>query len=106
MELGGNNALIVLDDADLDMVVPAATFACVGTAGQRCTTTRRLIVHEKVYDEVVKRMTKAYKQLESRIGDPLESTTLIGPLHNQAGVSKYKATVAEAIASVCLFFYK
>lgn len=99
LELGGNNALIVLDDADLDMVVPAATFACVGTAGQRCTTTRRLIVHEKVYDEVVQRMTKAYKQLESRIGDPLESTTLIGPLHNQAGVSKYKATVAEAIAS-------
>ncbi|KAH7731281.1 aldehyde dehydrogenase (NAD+) [Aphelenchoides avenae] len=99
LELGGNNALIVMDDADLDMVVPAAVFACVGTAGQRCTTTRRLILHEKIHDEVVERMTKAYKQLESRIGDPLESNTLIGPLHNKAGVLKYKATIAEAIAT-------
>lgn len=101
LELGGNNALIVMDDADLDMVVPAAVFACVGTAGQRCTTTRRLILHEKIHDEVVERMTKAYKQLESRIGDPLESNTLIGPLHNKAGVLKYKTTIAEAIATVC-----
>jgi aldehyde dehydrogenase family 7 protein A1 len=98
LELGGNNALIVMDDADLDMVIPATTFACVGTAGQRCTTTRRLIVHEKVYDQVVERMVKAYQQLESRIGDPLESQTLIGPLHNKAGVLAYKSTVAASIA--------
>ncbi|KAI6218462.1 Aldehyde dehydrogenase [Aphelenchoides besseyi] len=95
LELGGNNALIVMDDADLDMVVPATVFACVGTAGQRCTTTRRLIVHEKVYDEVVKRMVKAYGQLDSRIGDPLEKSTLIGPLHNKNGISKYTATLND-----------
>jgi len=87
-----------MDDADLDMVIPATTFACVGTAGQRCTTTRRLIVHEKVYDQVVERMAKAYQQLENRIGDPLESQTLIGPLHNKAGVLAYKTTIAQAIA--------
>ncbi|CAJ0585945.1 unnamed protein product, partial [Mesorhabditis spiculigera] len=99
LELGGNNAIIVNDDADLDMVIPAAVFAAVGTAGQRCTTTRRLLVHEKVYDEVVERMTRAYAQFESRIGDPLEANTIIGPLHNQHGVLKYKAAIAEAIAS-------
>ncbi|TKR76581.1 hypothetical protein L596_017699 [Steinernema carpocapsae] len=97
LELGGNNALLVNDDADLDMVVPATVFAAVGTAGQRCTSTRRLIVHEKVHDQVVERMKKAYAQLEARIGDPLDSNTLIGPLHNQQAVLKYKATVAEAI---------
>jgi len=97
LELGGNNAILVNEDADLDMVVPATVFAAVGTAGQRCTSTRRLIVHEKIHDQVVERMRKAYAQLESRIGDPLESTTLIGPLHNQQAVLKYKATVAEAI---------
>uniref|UniRef100_A0A915EFC1 aldehyde dehydrogenase (NAD(+)) n=1 Tax=Ditylenchus dipsaci TaxID=166011 RepID=A0A915EFC1_9BILA len=99
LELGGNNALVVMEDADLNMVVPATVFACVGTAGQRCTTTRRLIVHEKVYDELLERLVKAYKQLESRIGDPLEAKTLIGPLHNQMAVMKYKAVVAETIAS-------
>jgi len=98
LELGGNNALIVMDDADLNMVVPALVFACVGTAGQRCTTTRRVIVHESVHDEVVERMKNAYKQIESRVGDPLEAGTLIGPLHNQVAVMNYKATVAEAIA--------
>ncbi|CAD5216412.1 unnamed protein product [Bursaphelenchus okinawaensis] len=96
LELGGNNALIVMDDADLDMVVPATVFACVGTAGQRCTTTRRLIVHEKVYDEVVKRMVKAYQQLDSRIGDPLEGKTLIGPLHVPESVKKYQKTIEDA----------
>lgn len=99
LELGGNNAIVVMDDADLNLVVPATVFACVGTCGQRCTTTRRLIVHEKVYDELLDRVVKAYKQVESRIGDPLESNTLIGPLHNKAAVLKYKATVAEAIAT-------
>lgn len=101
LELGGNNALIVMDDADLNMVVPATVFACVGTAGQRCTSTRRLIVHEKVYDELLERIVKAYKQLECRIGDSLEQNTLIGPLHNEAAVLKYKSTIAEAIVKVC-----
>lgn len=84
-----------MDDADLDMVVPAAVFACVGTAGQRCTTTRRLIVHERIYDQVVARMTKAYKQLDPRIGHPLDKGTLIGPLHNKAGVEKFKSTLND-----------
>ncbi|KAI6217393.1 Aldehyde dehydrogenase [Aphelenchoides fujianensis] len=95
LELGGNNALVVMEDADLDMVVPATVFACVGTAGQRCTTTRRLIVHEKVYDEVVQRMVKAYGQLDARIGDPLEKSTLIGPLHSQNGIKQFKATLED-----------
>lgn len=90
-----------MDDADLNMVVPATVFACVGTAGQRCTSTRRLIVHEKVYDELLERIVKAYKQLECRIGDSLEQNTLIGPLHNEAAVLKYKSTIAEAIVKVC-----
>ncbi len=99
LELGGNNAIIVNEDADLNMVVPATVFAAVGTAGQRCTTTRRLIVHDKVYDQVLERLKKAYAQFESRIGCPLDSNTIIGPLHNQQAVGKYKASVAEAVAS-------
>lgn len=99
LELGGNNAIIVADDADLDMVVPATVFAAVGTAGQRCTTTRRLIVHESKYEEVLERIKRAYAQFESRIGDPLEPNTIIGPLHNVQGVMKYKATVAEALVA-------
>ncbi|RCN51637.1 aldehyde dehydrogenase family protein [Ancylostoma caninum] len=99
LELGGNNAIIVNDDADLNMVVPATVFAAVGTAGQRCTTTRRLLVHESIYDKVVERVKRAYAQFESRIGDPLESNTIIGPLHNEVAVMKYKAAVAEAIAT-------
>uniref|UniRef100_A0AC35TMJ6 Aldehyde dehydrogenase (NAD(+)) n=1 Tax=Rhabditophanes sp. KR3021 TaxID=114890 RepID=A0AC35TMJ6_9BILA len=97
LELGGNNALVVMDDADLDLVVPATVFGAIGTAGQRCTTTRRLIVHEKVYDQLLERVKKSYGQLETRVGDPTDSATLIGPLHNQAAVSKFKASIAEAI---------
>lgn len=82
------------------MVVPATVFACVGTAGQRCTTTRRLIVHEKIYDVLLERVVKAYGQLESRIGDSLDTKTLIGPLHNKEAVLKYKSTIAEALVLV------
>lgn len=94
LELGGNNAIIVMDDADLDLAIPAIFFASVGTAGQRCTTTRRLIVHEKVYDEVVQRLLKPYSQL--RIGDPLEQGTLYGPLHSKASVQSYLNAIEEA----------
>uniref|UniRef100_A0A1I7X4T6 aldehyde dehydrogenase (NAD(+)) n=1 Tax=Heterorhabditis bacteriophora TaxID=37862 RepID=A0A1I7X4T6_HETBA len=90
LELGGNNAIIVNDDADLDMVVPATVFAAVGTAGQRCTSTRRLIVHESIYEQVIERIKRAYAQFETRIGDPLDSNTIIGPLHDEKGVMKYK----------------
>jgi aldehyde dehydrogenase family 7 protein A1 len=87
LELGGNNAVIVMDDANLEMVTRAVLFAAVGTAGQRCTTCRRLIVHEKVYDDVVARLQSAYKQV--RIGDPLHAETLCGPLHTPAAVKEY-----------------
>ena len=63
LELGGNNALIVMPDSDLNMVVPAVLFAAVGTAGQRCTSLRRLVIHEDIYEEVVARLVKAYKQV-------------------------------------------
>ncbi|XP_018560812.1 putative aldehyde dehydrogenase family 7 member A1 homolog isoform X1 [Anoplophora glabripennis] len=95
LELGGNNAIIVADDADLNMVVQATLFACVGTAGQRCTSTRRLIFHENVYNEVLGRLTQAYKQVVNRIGDALDDSTLIGPLHSKQSLEKYKETVAE-----------
>ncbi|KHN85115.1 Putative aldehyde dehydrogenase family 7 member A1 -like protein [Toxocara canis] len=97
LELGGNNAIIVNEDADLDVVVPATVFAAVGTTGQRCTTTRRIIVHEKVYGDVINRLKKAYSQLESRIGDPLDSNSLIGPMHSLQAVMQYKAAIAEAV---------
>ncbi len=78
LELGGNNAIIVTPSADMNMVVPAILFGSVGTAGQRCTTTRRIIVHESIEEKLVERLVKAYKQV--RIGNPLESDTLMGPL--------------------------
>lgn len=96
LELGGNNALIVDADADLDMVVRSATFACVGTAGQRCTTLRRMILHESVHDEILERLKKAYKSIMLRIGDPLDDETLYGPMHSKAGVQAYKKTIADA----------
>lgn len=98
LELGGNNALIVNEDANIDMVISSATFACVGTAGQRCTSLRRMIVHEKVFDEVVDRLKKAYAKVMSRIGDPLDAGTLYGPLHSKAAVDGYMKTVEEAKA--------
>ncbi|XP_054713553.1 alpha-aminoadipic semialdehyde dehydrogenase-like [Uloborus diversus] len=94
LELGGNNAIIVTEDADLNMVIQSAVFACAGTAGQRCTTTRRIIAHEKVYDEVVDRLKKAYPKI--RIGDPLEPGTLYGPMHSKQGVELYSKTLEDA----------
>ncbi|MET0696119.1 MAG: aldehyde dehydrogenase family protein [Acidimicrobiia bacterium] len=78
LELGGNNAVIVMDDADIDLAVRGTLFSAVGTAGQRCTSLRRLLVHRAVADKLVSRLTEAYKQVS--IGDPLESGTLMGPL--------------------------
>lgn len=77
-------------DADLEMAVRAAVFSCVGTAGQRCTTTRRLILHSKIKEEFVSRLKIAFKSILSRIGDPLEDSTLYGPLHNQQAIDNYK----------------
>jgi len=87
MELGGNNACIVMDDANIDMAVRSVLFAAVGTAGQRCTTCRRLVLHEKIYDQVVSRLTTAYKSI--KIGNPLEEGTLCGPLHTKSAVKEY-----------------
>lgn len=99
LELGGNNAIIVNSDADVDMVIRAALFACVGTAGQRCTTTRRIMVHESLYDDVVERLKKAYSLVTPRIGDPLDGDTLYGPMHNKQGVQLYLAALEAAKAA-------
>ena len=86
LELGGNNAIIVMDDADLDLAVRASLFAAVGTAGQRCTTLRRLLVHRAVADKVVDRLAEAYKQV--KIGDPLEEDTLMGPVISESAIDQ------------------
>lgn len=90
LELGGNNAIVVMDDADLELVIRSVLFAAIGTCGQRCTTSRRLIIHEKVYDQVVSRLTNAYKSVLGRIGDPLKEGTLCGPLHTKSAVNEYQ----------------
>jgi aldehyde dehydrogenase (NAD+) len=87
LELGGNNAIIISENADLDMSLIGAVFGAVGTAGQRCTSTRRLIIHEKVYDSFVAKLTKAYGQI--KIGDPLDSKNHMGPLIDKEAVKMY-----------------
>jgi aldehyde dehydrogenase (NAD+) len=86
LELGGNNAVIVMDDADLDLAVRACLFSAVGTAGQRCTTLRRLLVHRAVSDKVVSRLVEAYRQVA--IGDPLEEGTLMGPVISERAITQ------------------
>ncbi len=95
LELGGNNAVIVDKSANLDLTVKAVTFAAVGTAGQRCTTTRRLIVHESIVDDVVARLKRAYATI--RIGDPLKEGTLVGPLITPAAVTGFEHAIKAAI---------
>ena len=97
LECSGNNAIIVAEDADLDLVVPAVVFGAVGTAGQRCTTTRRLLVHESIEPEVVRRLASAYAQV--RIGDPLDPSTLMGPLIDATAVAAFRRAVDEAVAA-------
>jgi aldehyde dehydrogenase (NAD+) len=97
LECSGNNAIIVAEDSDLDLVVPAVLFGAVGTAGQRCTTTRRLIVHESIEAEVVRRLREAYRQV--RIGDPLDPATLMGPLIDAAAVASFRRAVDDALAA-------
>jgi aldehyde dehydrogenase (NAD+) len=91
LELGGNNAIIVMDDANLDLALRAILFAAAGTAGQRCTTLRRLIVQRGACNKLVDRLVKAYRSI--RIGDPLDETTLMGPLVNQAAVDTMMAAL-------------
>jgi aldehyde dehydrogenase family 7 protein A1 len=99
LELGGNNAIIVNHDANLDMVVSAALFACIGTAGQRCTTTRRIIVHESLYDSFLIRLKKGYEGIMNRVGDPLEESTLVSPLHSKHSVDNFVSAIKEIRAS-------
>ena len=97
LELGGNNAIIVDETANLDLAVPAIVFGAVGTAGQRCTSTRRVFVHKAVADELERRLTNAYRQV--RIGNPLDPATLMGPLIDAQAVERFEAAVAAVRAA-------
>ncbi len=93
LELGGNNAIIISEHADLDIAIRGAVFGAVGTAGQRCTTTRRLIVHEKIYDKIKSKLKKAYAQLS--IGNPLDAKNHVGPLIDNLAVKSYLKALKE-----------
>ena len=93
LELGGNNAIIISQHADLDIALRASVFGAVGTAGQRCTTTRRLIIHDSIYDTFKKKLVTAYKQLS--IGDPLDEKNHVGPLIDKEAVAAYQNTLKE-----------
>jgi len=99
LELGGNNAIIVDESADLKLAIPAIVFGAVGTAGQRCTSTRRVFVHQSIHDDVLASLTRAYSQLESKIGDPTLATTLMGPLNSPEGVKAYLDAIEKAKAA-------
>ena len=96
LELSGNNAVIVDETADLDLAIPAIVFGAVGTAGQRCTTTRRLFVHESRYDDVVQRLMQAYHQV--KVGDPLNPGVLMGPLIDEKALEEFRMTLEEVKA--------
>lgn len=96
LELGGNNAIIITPSADLKLTITGAVFGAVGTAGQRCTSTRRLIIHEEVYENVKQALVSAYKQI--RIGDPLDEKNHMGPLIDADAVSNYLNAIERATA--------
>ena len=91
LELGGNNAIIITENADLDMALRAVLFGAVGTAGQRCTSTRRLIIHESVYDNFKQKLVKAYEHIH--IGNPLDKKTLVGPLIDKGAVADFNTAI-------------
>lgn len=93
LELGGNNAIIITPEADLEMCIPAIVFGAVGTCGQRCTSTRRLIIHDSIYDKVKDQLAKAYQQL--RIGNPLDESNHVGPLIDTAAVDMFEKALEE-----------
>lgn len=93
LELGGNNAIIISENADLEVAILGALFGAVGTCGQRCTSTRRLIIHESIYDSVKDKLTNAYKQL--RIGNPLDEKNHVGPLIDKSAVDSYLKAIEE-----------
>ena len=95
LELGGNNAVVISKHADLDMTLQSVVFGAVGTCGQRCTSTRRLIIHESVYETVKTRLVAAYESISDRIGDPLEKDTLVGPLVDGTAVNNFLHAIEE-----------
>ena len=97
LELGGNNAIIIDETAEIELAIPAVVFGAVGTAGQRCTSTRRIIVHESIHDSFISKLINAYKQVV--IGNPLDSKTLMGPLINQQAVDDYLKAIEMVTAS-------
>ena len=97
LELGGNNAIVISKDADLEMTIRAVVFGAVGTAGQRCTSTRRLIIHESVYDKLKEKLVSIYKDL--KIGDPLDADTLVGPLIDSDAVKAMQNALKEVKAA-------
>ena len=99
LELGGNNAMIVDQTADLKLAIPAIVFGAVGTAGQRCTTTRRAFIHESIYEDVLAKLVTAYKQVEKKIGDPTDPANLMGPLNSPEGVQGYLDAIEKAKAA-------
>ena len=94
-ELGGNNAVIVSEYADLDMAINSIVFGAVGTCAQRCTSTRRIIVNEKVYEEVKRRLLNVYKQIDKKIGSPLDPNTLVGPLIDKSAVKAFTHAIEQ-----------
>ena len=95
LELGGNNAIIISEHADLKLAIPAIVFGAVGTCGQRCTSTRRLIIHNSIYDIVKEKLLTAYKQVSKRVGNPLEEGTLISPLIDREAVDTYQQALEK-----------
>ena len=96
LELGGNNAIIITPEADLEVTIIGSLFGAVGTCGQRCTSTRRLIIHESVYEEVKNKLSSAYKQL--KIGNPLDEKNHVGPLIDKDAVNMYLKAIEKAIS--------
>jgi len=96
LELGGNNAVVLMEDADLDLAIPSILFGAVGTCGQRCTSTRRVLVHESIAGEVERRLLSAYEQV--RIGDPMDETTLCGPLVSAAALEDMRVALERVQA--------
>lgn len=97
LECSGNNAIIIDSSANLGLAIPAVVFGAVGTAGQRCTTTRRLIIHHSIYEKTIDLLINAYKQV--RLGDPLSEGTLMGPLIDHAAVEQYQQTLQKVIST-------
>ncbi|GAF03515.1 L-piperidine-6-carboxylate dehydrogenase [Saccharicrinis fermentans] len=104
-ELGGNNAIIVTQTADLQLAIPAIVFGAVGTTGQRCTSTRRLIIHDSIYSEVIDMLKKAYQQIKLKIGHPLDPKTIVGPLIDDEATELYKDTIRTAQEQGCSILF-